>query len=148
MILIKSNKILIWRKLKYLLRKTFCDGRDKKNVTDVTLSCILQYIPYFSNNWDKIWYIDKLYIHKFYQLSKLTFGDLWWPLVTLSDFSTNWFEIWYFGLYYLYIPDQINKLTFGDLWWPLVNFQQIDVKFDMQVYHMWLIPFITDGTNW
>ena len=109
-------------KLTYLLRKTFCDGHDKKNVTDVTLSCILQYIPYFSNNWDKIWYIDKLYIYKFYKLSKLTFGDLWWPLVTLSDFSTNWFEIWYYGISYVYTSYQISKLIFGDLWWLLVTF--------------------------
>ena len=85
--------------------------------------CVLWWcLPEFFTIWDEIWYIDKFYVYKFNQMHKLTFGDLWWPLVI------NWSIEMKFVMHIFFMYKMLTKytnwplVTFSDLWWFLPEF--------------------------
>ena len=82
----------------------------------------------FFTNWDEIWYIGTLYEYKFNQMHKLTFGDLWWPLVSFGCFHLIWSIEMKFVMHLYFMYTMFAKytnwplVTFCDLWWCLPEF--------------------------
>ena len=77
-------------------------------------------LPDCFTNWDEFWYVGKFYVYTFDQMHKLTFDDLWLPLVafTLLFDQLRWKLLCTCSMYTIFTKyTNWTFVTFSDHWW-------------------------------